>query len=754
MSRWRDAQPLATLAVAALSVATVVTMCRIFAEWGFLQPMVVVVLAVHLFAFSLRVARVPTWAALPLSVGVVLPVVAVVYYRDSTAWLLPTGETLDLIRADVRLVWEQFPRAVAPVPSEGSFVICTAMLLGLCAATADTFAFRAFGRAEAVVPTGVVFVFGSALGIDRNRVSSAALWIGAALVAVAMLRLSHGRDDRSWMGGRQRSLVGAVPATVACALVAALGAGAVGPRLPGAGEDPLVDTRNRSNEVTQVLSPLVDIRSRLVNRGNVELFSVESDAPAYWRVAGLTEFDGSAWTPPDEDLRPAVGRLAAVRGDERIISQTIVIERLGGNLVPAAFSPVQLGSSGLFFADSTQTLVLPGDGLQTGDVIRVLSAAPTLSADELRLSTASFPPDPAWARTPRGIPDEAVRLAVEVTAGATTPYDQARMLQDWFRSEFTYDLNVQSGHSGDAMSNFLRIRRGYCEQFAGTFAAMARSLGLPARVAVGFTQGDLGSDGRYRVAGRHAHAWPEVWFDRVGWVSFEPTPGRGEPGAEARTGAQPAQDDSGGVTGPGTNNPEPAPTTTTLPGPVTPTTEPDVGNGSLPSTSVPSEFVLTGPDDDGPGPLTVVALLAAALAAWMVLMPVVVRLRVHHRSGSTADRVAAAWHRACESLQLVGSPPVRGATPLEYARVAEAATGVDHRTIAEIARCVTRVVYAPDTVGEAMAVRCEQLRDEIGERCHERLGLRMLLLSRLDPRIAARVVSGRGDRRGGSARIR
>ena len=79
-------------------------------------------------------------------------------------------------------------------------------------------------------------------------------------------------------------------------------------------------------------------------------------------------------------------------------------------------------------------------------------------------------------------------------------------------------------------------RKGYCEQFAGTFAAFARSLGLPARVAVGFTQGTLGPDGLYHVEGKHAHAWPEVYFSGIGWVPFEPTPTRGAPGDEIFTG--------------------------------------------------------------------------------------------------------------------------------------------------------------------------------------------------------------------------
>src|SRR4029079_15992270 len=92
----------------------------------------------------------------------------------------------------------------------------------------------------------------------------------------------------------------------------------------------------------------------------------------------------------------------------------------------------------------------------------------------------------------------------------------ARVLQDWFRTNFTYSLTVQGGHSDDAMLKFLRIKTGYVAQFSATCAAMARAVGLPTRVVVGFTPGVLRSDGLYHVAGRHAHAWDEGWVDGYG----------------------------------------------------------------------------------------------------------------------------------------------------------------------------------------------------------------------------------------------
>ncbi|HRE03889.1 MAG TPA: transglutaminase-like domain-containing protein, partial [Ilumatobacteraceae bacterium] len=139
-------------------------------------------------------------------------------------------------------------------------------------------------------------------------------------------------------------------------------------------------------------------------------------------------------------------------------------------------------------------------------------------------ATSSNPPDPLTLDLPSGFPGEVTATALAVTADAPNNYEKLLALQRWFHSEFTYDLTVQRGHSDNAMLNFLRVRRGYCEQFAGTFAAMARAIGIPSRVAVGYTPGELLADGKFHVYGRNAHAWPEVWFDDIGWVSFEPTP--------------------------------------------------------------------------------------------------------------------------------------------------------------------------------------------------------------------------------------
>lgn len=728
-------QPAGTAALAVLSVVTAISFCRIFPDWAYMGPMLVVVLGAHAACAALRSARLPVWVAIPLATLLVFELVALVYYRDTMRWLVPSGDTLDFVRTDLRLVWDQFPRAVTPVPSEGSFAMATAALLAMCAVVADAFAFRAFGRAEAVVPTGVVFVFTSALGTDRNRVAVAALWVGAAVLAVAVLRFTHAREESAWMGTRRRSLAATMPATFACASLIALGAGVLAPRLPGAGEEPLLDTSNGSSSSTEIISPLVDIRSRLVNRSNVQVFTVKATTPQYWRLIGLGRFDGTTWTAPDEDLLPAAGVLTP-SADGVTLPQVITISRLGGTLVPAAFTPAVVQTADVSWAAESQTLVVSSEpGLLPNDVFNVTSVLVNPSADLLRGATVGGAPS-TYYELPDGFPDEARDLAREATAGATTPFDQALMLQNWFRSNFEYDLTVQRGHSDDAIRNFLRIRRGYCEQFAGTFAAMARSLGLPARVAVGFTQGEQQADGLYHVFGRQAHAWPEVWFDGIGWVIFEPTPGRGAPGAEGHTGVAPQQ--ATGANG-GNNGNQPDTPTVTAP-PVTVARPVDDPLG----TTVPGQTTTTvtpvaagGGGSSGPPPVwSLIALGGLLLVGWVVLMPRVVRRWARRSAHTPIERVVAAWRRTCDSLFLAGAPPQAGATPVEYARRVPDVTGVDVHTIGEMARNVTRAIYSPRGVDETIARRCEQLQEEIDATCREHTPWTVRLMAHFDPRLA------------------
>jgi hypothetical protein len=298
-------------------------------------------------------------------------------------------------------------------------------------------------------------------------------------------------------------------------------------------------------DAVEVVNPLVALRSMLTDRANDELFRVNADALAHWRITTLPDYDGRAFSLPPGPLE----RLdqAADEGDSdpdgdgsRTIRQQVQILSLDGQLVPAADGPVEAtGTSNgepieLRLNSDTMSL-LASDELEPGDLFTIVSAVPELDADRLRAATVSNPPDAIYMQLPDDIPVAVSELAAEVTVNAATSYDAALALQNWFRSEFQYSIEVQSGHSTVALAAFLDERVGYAEQFAASFAVMTRTLGIPSRIAVGFTPGVLDEDGWYQVTGANAHAWPEIWFDDIGWVPFEPTPGRGASGIHTGT---------------------------------------------------------------------------------------------------------------------------------------------------------------------------------------------------------------------------
>ncbi|MBI4171500.1 MAG: transglutaminase domain-containing protein, partial [Actinobacteria bacterium] len=122
------------------------------------------------------------------------------------------------------------------------------------------------------------------------------------------------------------------------------------------------------------------------------------------------------------------------------------------------------------------------------------------------------------------------RTALQLAAGAETPYAAVVAIETWLRSTggFAYDeLPPEPAAGVPPLADFVgRSKRGYCQQFAGSMALMLRFLGIPARVAAGFTSGTF-KDGAWVVTDHNAHAWVEAWFPGYGWLTFDPTPARG-----------------------------------------------------------------------------------------------------------------------------------------------------------------------------------------------------------------------------------
>ena len=177
----------------------------------------------------------------------------------------------------------------------------------------------------------------------------------------------------------------------------------------------------------------------------------------------------------------------------------------------------------------------PKGKFKIGEPYKVTSAISLAGPEELRGASSRYPVwvQQRYLQLPPDLPQRVNDLAARVVGGVHTPYDKASAVEDYLRSNYPYNLRVDPPpFNADGVDHFLfTLREGYSEYFGSTMAVMLRTVGVPARLAVGYTTGDeVGEQNLFSVTDSHSHAWVEVYFPEFGWVPFEPTPGKSLPG--------------------------------------------------------------------------------------------------------------------------------------------------------------------------------------------------------------------------------
>lgn len=688
------------LTLALVTLTVVLGMARLFDGLDYLPTVVVVAGAGHLVAALARRARFGMLLSLLLSVVTVVLAITWLEYPDTTTWLLPTGRTWDAVTDDLGQAWDAFAVVKAPTEALPGFVVGAAVAGWMVATLSDLAAFRARSAAEALAPAASMFVFTAMLGTDDHRLVSTAAVIAASILFVLAFRIAFPPPGSVPIGETARRRAPALTRVGGGLAVASLALGLMaGPLLPGADAAPVVDWKELDGgggsgpRIT--LSPLVDSRGRLVNQSSTVVFTVEADQPTFWRTTALDRFDGSVWGSNNNYEVSGRELVAADQPAEgQVINQRFTIEGLADIWLPAAYTPVRLDGASARWDDESSTLIVRDAATEPGLTYEVTSLSPIGAVDRDTLLSASdvvpFEIQNRYTQLPADFDPRITRLAAEITDPWPTAFEKALALQNWFLDNFEYSLDVSTGHDGTRMARFLFDERiGYCEQFAGTYAAMARAVGLPARVATGFTPGEL-IDGEYVVRGEHYHAWPEIWIDGQ-WVYFEPTPGRGAPGAVGYTGVAEQQatptDDSSETT---------APSDTTPLGALEPNFPieefGDLGGGAGASddggSGLPTWFVRAVQG------LAVLAVAALVWAAAMPLLRLLRRRRRRARAATPADRVEAAWSDLSESLSAAGVVSDPAETPREYARRVHASTHLDRERLARLAALITEARYA------------------------------------------------------------
>jgi transglutaminase-like putative cysteine protease len=450
---------------------------------------------------------------------------------------------------------------------------------------------------------------------------------GVALLAV-LLAAAAGATLVSRTGHRSGWQVAAVT-TLASALCVVLVGTLTGPAAASGG----------GGVVAGIPPTALSLVSRLdrlqIRDPDLVMFTAVTPVPTYWQVASLSVLDGNTWVPDGATTAALSGRptplTSATTPGGRTFTVTVTTANLSSRLLPVPPSTTSVSTATL-----TGVGVVATGPSRPGLRYRATAAVPMV---ETNSGTAPVPATVASDTELPTIPPAVTALAQSITASASTPLAKAEALTNWFRSRlFHYSLRP----TPSTLVSFLTVSHtGSCEQFAGAFTVLARAVGLPTRVAIGFTTGIRDSAGQTVVRGIDAHAWPEVYLDGS-WISFEPTPelpaGELSPASVI------------GVTAVGTPNP------------VAPRPLPH----SLPKTSIPPLTVVGATGSTHRAPQRWVwALVSGLVLAGLVAAALVVRRR---RRRKPADELVMAWSRVDRALSRrhMARPPWR--TPLAHTR--------------------------------------------------------------------------------------
>ena len=735
----------AEVALVAVTVTVAFGLGRMFGDSAFVGSVLTAAIASHLLAMGVRRLRLGLlWAAIISMAGLVIAITWL-QYPDTALWGLPTSTTWDVFSDDVSVAWDAFGVVKAPVEVLPGFVTVAAIAMWIFAFLADVAAFRVDTSFEALVPSATIFIFTSMLGAPRFRVLATAAYLATALLFVLIFRIARPRGPTIAVVGtdlRRRQMLLQTGGTLT--VVAVLGALILGPVLPGVDAAPVFDWKNldgNEGSARVTLSPLVDARGRLVEQADVELFRVRAPQPAYWRITSLGRFDGAVWGSSGEYSR-ARGTLGTSVTDEfETMEADFAITNLGDIWFPAAFEPVSISGVSANWDEGSQSLITDRGFGTIGAQYTVESRLPRYAADTLRAADGPIPLaiQEEYLQLPDAFSTDAGILANAIIANAraSTPYDKAFALQEYFRDGFRYSLDVPTGHDNDRIEQFLFVdRAGYCEQFAGTYAAMARHVGLPSRVATGFTPGQRQGD-TYIVRGEHYHAWPEIYLTGIGWVAFEPTPNRGAPGAESYTGVEYQQAASGDPNA-ATTAPAVPDTTPIGAGPIFPENVSEIPFfDETPLTNAPAA-------DDGGGSsqwairlFIAVAILAGLTGIWIVGVPLLrgaARRRRFKRATTNPAMVEAAWLDLLEQLEVAGVPPEVSETHREYATRASREANVNHGEMQTMAEMVDGARYGEDDLVDAEALRARHLVTTLEHELAGRATSQQRFLRSVDPR--------------------
>jgi len=652
--------------------------------------------------------RMPAWTVAPASVlglaGYTVAAVRVSAERADVTGDLATL-TLDAVRNSIpRLLTALIP--VEPQPDTVVAAVVAAWLAGLAGAELALRGGRVLlGYAPPTLLFGAALYLvgpnaGTALLPTFAFVAAAAVGLAASTTGLAEGSPAIGRAARLWLG--LHASAGTATALVVVTALAVVFGPALAGRIGTAPTDP------RRYVVPPQLdpfdeNPLIRLSGWAVDPEQ-HLFDATVSQDARIRLAVLSDYDGVTWRvgATYRGAGRSLPRSEESTLDSEPVAQRITIDGLTGHLLPAVGVPRRVDGLRIAYDQASGTIARP-EGLTPGLTYTVESARPHV--DDNLLPSAEVPSGPSVSRLVTlgpGVPTEVERLAQQLAEGNAGAYQRASAIEQFLAGHYQLVADAPSGHAYPNLAFFLfgareaGGQRGTSEQFAASFAVLARLLGLPSRVVVGFTVKAGG--GPVRAA--DALAWPEVLFTDLGWVAFHPLP-------EPDTPPQPLEDEF---------RPKPEPSTT----PPSEVPLPDTSMLDAPPAG-PSTAVT---ESSGGSPLLVATagslggVLLLGLAGFAIAVPLLRAAQRRRRvdRGAAADRVTGAWLEVTDALRLAGRPAGPHLTATEVARHAAVAAG-PHRastkprvrlaapTVRDLAELVNTTAFGLDAPAESDAQR-------------------------------------------------
>jgi len=657
-----------------------------------------VVLGASLGARALGAGPVVGWLA--GLVSGLLVTSALVSGGTAVLGVVPTSATVQRLRDLGEQATATIVEGTAPVEvQDGLLAVVVAAVLGV-AVVSDLVA--TVGRLPGLTGAFPAVV----LAVPSFVPGTAVRWpwvVLAVLCWLALLAVSTGRRPT------RGTAVGGVAAVGVAALLTAV--------VPFGGVAPLSGVGTGTGLATGV-NPVVDLGDDLRRGAPLTVLTYRSsDADGtYLKLVDLVDFSGRTWSPADVDVDPdaTLDTLPDAPGiaadtSRRVVSTEVQVGALRSPYLPVPVPPQTITGldDGWSWVDQSGVTVRSTDESTQGLDYTVESRPVDPSPEQVVAALGETGADMSAYLSVDDVPQTVGDLAAEVTAEAVNPFDAAVALQDWFRDgDFTYseDTPVDEGYDGnglDAVERFLEVRSGYCVHFASAMAVMARTLGIPSRMAVGFLPGTptgFGDETARAVSSDDLHTWPELYFEGLGWVPFEPTVGLGTPRSYLQeTGVEP------------TAEPTAPDEASQAPSADEPTAAPSA-DGAAPGAEDSQE---ASAQSGAPGPVPVVggALGLAVLAALLVVPSGMRAARRRRRlTAEPPDRALAAWREVLDTAHDLHLAPPAGATPAVAAGVldgvlASAATPDEEarRALASLAAALEAERFGGDPAGDEVA---------------------------------------------------